>query len=121
MTDDNLRSTTKMKTWSTTEVGCIVASLAALGMAMVVLRLQQNATRKQDSEEDDDDDDYDWNDDDDETKAFPWEPKSNQHSSYSFREKSNLNHRQEQKELDFFSSMTFAGGGLRAPNCLCCL
>ena len=105
--------------WSKIKV-CIIASLSGAGITLLVLYFQgKGPDAKKDDNDDDDDDDTNG----DGTQAFPWEPKSNQPRPYSFRETTATvkNRGQEQKELDFLSSMTFANGGLRAPNCLCCL
>lgn len=94
-----------------------VAFLAGVGMTLVALRWQ---SIKRHEEEDDDDDPLNWNGD----EPFPWEPKSTcsrQYQSNLSHEKSKKSYQEERKELDFLSTMTFANGGLRAPNCLCCL
>ena len=97
-----------------------VAFLAGVGMTLVALRSQSIGNDR--VEEDDADDSRNK----DEGIPFLWEPKSTtnsqdqQQQSNFMCEKRKKNHLQEQKELDFLSTMTFANGGLRAPNCVCC-
>lgn len=50
---------------------------------------------------------------------FPWEPKGGKQHIYGPGALGSSS-RGKEKELDFLASMTFANGGLRAPNCLCC-
>lgn len=61
-------------------------------------------------------------------KPFPWEPLD---SSQQQRGRADPSTRhapttptscrgEQQKELDFLASMSFANGGIRTPNCLCC-
>ena len=83
------------------------------------------------------------------TARFPWEPSlqedEDKKPKYSFRDKSTKGRmasmsttkrqeqqnnissdkvtsikQQQQHELNFLASMTFANGGIRTPNCLCC-
>jgi hypothetical protein len=95
---------------------------------------------------DDDDDSFPWQEQeednvDDKVVPFPWEPKPTREPSnkkkgakYAFRDpttksgiypagqKQHQNQQfDQQQQLDFLSSMTFANGGLRAPNCPCCV
>ena len=97
-----------------------VAFLAGVGMTLVALRSQSIGNDR--VEEDDADDSRNK----DEGIPFLWEPKSTtnsqdqQQQSNFMCEKRKKSHQQEQKELDFLSTMTFANGGLRAPNCVCC-
>jgi hypothetical protein len=102
--------------------------VAALGMTTALVYRTQISKNVDDDDDDDDDDSFDW-ETKDEIPAFPWEPKCDNNKTtplYSFREKTTVNrHRekeeqQQKQELDILSSMTFANGGLRAPNCLCC-
>lgn len=55
--------------------------------------------------------------------SFPWEPRGNTttHVYPVVTTTSSSARADNDKELEFLASMTFAGGGLRAPNCLCCL
>jgi hypothetical protein len=88
-------------------------------------------------DEDDSDDEFNWgdNDDPDSVPAFPWEPKKtaatkpkymfrdrfdSEHERKMTRKKHPINTDDASKQLDFLASMTFANGGIRAPNCPCC-
>lgn len=57
--------------------------------------------------------------------SYPWEPSqkneilSSTHKNEVLRQTTSSG--QPNKALDFLSSMTFANGGLRAPNCPCCI
>jgi hypothetical protein len=56
-----------------------------------------------------------------EVAPFPWEPRTVA-SVEKTRFKTLDKHisRKETEQLQFLASMTFAGGGLRQPNCPCC-
>ena len=49
--------------------------------------------------------------------SFPWEPKG----KYCQTIITMNNIENEKDQLDFLASMTFANGGIRKPNCPCCV
>lgn len=55
---------------------------------------------------------------------FPWEPRVSMSQLVETTQFDNLDKthiaREETEQLQFLASMTFAGGGLRAPSCPCC-
>lgn len=54
--------------------------------------------------------------------AFPWEPQQTAEPGTRQEPRHNVSNQDQQKELDFLASMTFANGGagMRAPSCYCC-
>jgi hypothetical protein len=103
-------ATAKAHKWAAS----LATTLGILGLMVLTLR-----TKDHKNEDDDDDGGFD------QTEAFPWEPRHQ--PRHTFREQRDVPNQQQyygqdpQKELEFLSAMTFANGGLRAPNCLCCL
>jgi hypothetical protein len=56
------------------------------------------------------------------TRYFPWEPVVPQRADIDPTGRHERRRKNDQSvQLDFLSSMTFANGGIRAPNCVCCL
>lgn len=62
---------------------------------------------------------------------FPWEPRVDERNEADKPKETPRNHvmsaiaseqwqKQQQQQLEFLASMTFAGGTLRAPSCPCC-
>jgi hypothetical protein len=111
----------------TSKTVAIMATLAALGMTTALFYRTTISKNVDDYDDDDDDNNFNWETKED-IPAFPWEPKCDNNKTtstlYSFREKTTFTHHrekeQQQQELDILSTMTFANGGLREPNCLCC-
>jgi len=55
--------------------------------------------------------------------TFPWEPSSDclpQQQQEVNKRRHNTADKSQKEQLEFLASMTFAGGGLRAPSCPCC-
>jgi hypothetical protein len=124
----------------------MIGKITLLGVAAILfhhyglpLFRQPTDPASGDDDDDDDDDSFPWQEQeednaDDKVVPFPWEPKPTREPSnkkkgakYSFRDpatgqKQDQNKKfDQQQQLDFLSSMTFANGGLRAPNCPCCV
>ena len=90
-------------------------------VAVVCVNVKLNFPNDKDDDDQDDDDD----DGHSPIQQFPWEPKQSiatleevidnkdSHNRRNFHDKD--------KQLDFLASMTFANGGLREPNCPCCI
>lgn len=88
-------------------------------VAVVCVNVKLNFPNDKDDDDQDDDDGHS------PIQQFPWEPK---HSIATLEEvienKDSHNRRKfhdKDKQLDFLASMTFANGGLREPNCPCCI
>jgi hypothetical protein len=94
----------------------------ALHHHLIRKRRQSHATDGNNSDDDDDPLDPSRNAETD--ISFPWEPrgKPQQHIySQQFGPSSPSSRGNEKEQINFLAAMTFANGGLRAPNCLCCL
>ena len=118
-----------MPTTASTKVGYVLICSAAL-LGILYLQKKTSAVR------DDDDDDKNGSDNalkstdtDDVIGPFPWEPKLSKDSSSASAESNKTDDtrkrhhitRNQNQELDFLASMTFANGGLRAHSCPCCV
>lgn len=97
-------------------IAIVLVTLVAVVCVNVKLNFPND---KDDDDQDDDDDGHS------PIQQFPWEPK---HSIVTLDEvienKDSHNRRKlhdKDRQLDFLASMTFANGGLRKPNCPCCI